>query len=259
MILLHRPKLTLPTYRYFVVWLGLVALMLCCYGGLSAQESSAPVFPEERYKELREEVVFTPPEEKEEEKKEEKDAADGSSWFNDQGDFSVGDLKLSKPVVYVILLLMLSLLGFGVYRILGDVELRRRTRINGEEEEDEISIEEIEEETLVASGVSLSLQERAEQNGQFDIAVRLLYIQLLKNLQDNGLIKYRRDYSNRDYQIQLNTSELLGEFREVTVDYERYWYGKYAIDPLSYRLVKRKFTALSSRIILSTKSTSPHA
>ena len=94
----------------------------------------------------------------------------------------------------------------------------------------------------------MSLQERAEQAGQFTIAVRLLYIQLLKDLQDNGLLHYRRDYSNRDYQHQLSASPLLTDFRAVTVDYERYWYGKYPLDPLSYRLVKRKFGALSGRI-----------
>ena len=98
-----------------------------------------------------------------------------------------------------------------------------------------------------------SLQERA---GQFDIAVRLLYIQLLKELQDGGLIKYRKDFSNRDYQTQLKGTGFLAGFREVIQEYERYWFGKYPIDRLSYRNIYQRFTALNERIRAATAKTS---
>ena len=230
----------------------LALLLLVATGSAFGQERANNLFPEARHRELREEVVFTPPAEKEVEP--EKDPVDLDPFDG----WEVGDLKLSKEVTYLILGILLLGIGFLVYRVLGDVELRQRTK-KADDDQDEIRIDEIEEEALVASGVSLSLQERAENAGQFDIAVRLLYIQLLKDLQDNGLIRYRRDYSNRDYQIQLGKSELLPDFQDVTIDYERYWYGKYAIDPLSYRLVKRKFAALTSRVGLTTKTTSPYA
>ncbi|OAV43551.1 hypothetical protein [Lewinella sp. 4G2] len=237
---------------YLLALLYTVLLLPGATVDLPAQEATNGVFAPGRHAELREEVVFTPPEEQEEEVEEvEKDISTSNDW-------TFGDFKVSREIAYVMLGVLLLLLGILVYRILGDVELRKRIRGN-EEEQDQIMIEEIEEEALVASGVSLSLQERAEKAGQFDIAVRLLYIQLLKDLQDNGLIKYRRDYSNRDYQRQMRGSELLGEFREVTVDYERYWYGKYSIDALSYRLVKRKFAALTNHIQQASTTTPPHA
>ena len=69
---------------------------------------------------------------------------------------------------------------------------------------------------------------------------------------DGGLIKYRRDFSNRDYQNQLRSSSFLTDFRDVTANYERYWYGKYPIERLSYRLVRRKFTALNAAIQAAT-------
>lgn len=192
-----------------------------------------------------EEVIFEPEEE------EEVEPLDFEPW-------SIEDINLSQPVIYLIIGSMLLLLGFLIFRILGDVEMRKRTK-GSDDEVEAIMIEEIEEEALVASGVSLSLQERAENAGQLDIAVRLLYIQLLKDLQDNGFIKYRKDYSNRDYQTQMAASELLPDFREVTVDYERYWYGKYVIDALSYRLVKRKFATLTSRVTLAGQTVAADA
>jgi len=96
--------------------------------------------------------------------------------------------------------------------------------------------------------VSLSLLERAERAGQFDVAVRLLYIQLLKELQDAGLIKYRKDFSSRDYQNQLRGQDVLPDVRAVTKEYQRYWFGKYPIDRLSYRNTYQRFTALHERI-----------
>ena len=202
----------------------------------AAQPADRRVFPPARHAELRQEIVFTPPEV---EKKELEETPDAETR-------SMPEIDLPRPVLYGLSGILLALLGFIVYRILSDVELRRRVGKKGREQ-DHIRIEEIEEEALVASGVSLSLQERAERAGQYDVAVRLLYIQLLKDLQDNGHIRYRRDYSNRDYRRQMNASNLLRGYGDVTIDYERFWYGKHPIDPLSYRLVKRKFTDLTDQ------------
>ncbi len=226
----------MPANTSTLLWLSPRAIILLCCLGTAACRAQADTsgFPEARYRELLEEVRFEPPVEE--------DEPAATAW-------EIGDIDLPEPIAYAILGLLLLPLAYLVYRILNDIDLRRRTR----EEEDPglIQIEDIEEEALVASGVSLSLQERAEKAGRFDVAVRLLYIQLLKDLQDGRLIRYRRDYSNRDYRRQLRNSDLLTDFHAVTIDYERYWFGKYPIDPLSYRLVKRKFSALTSRLNLA--------
>lgn len=213
-----------------------------------AQNDKSPVFPEKRHQELIEKITFLPKEkvEKEEELPE-------PDW-----DFN-WDFNLSKTTTIIIFSILIVALGFLIYRMLGDVNMRKRTRGERDEDQEFIDLEDIEEEKLVATGVSLSLLERAEEAGQFDVAVRLLYIQLLKELQDAGLIQYRRDYSNRDYQNQLLGKEVLTDFRDVTIDYERYWYGKYAIEKLGYRLVQRKFNVLSSQITASSAKVSPHA
>lgn len=198
------------------------------------------------------ELDFSPPE-KEEEKEPEK-VPDDADWDWDWGDFDLGMGKVPTILVFVVLL---GLLGYLIYRMLGDVSLRKRTR--EEEEPDEINIEDIEEEQLVAAGVSLSLLERAERAGQYDVAVRLMYIQLLKELQDGGLIKYRKDFSNRDYQNQLRGRKVLPEFRTVTREYERYWFGKYPIDRLSYRNTYQRFNALYENVRRSSLNANQHA
>lgn len=204
--------------------------------------SPSPIFPPDRLAELREDMDYPL---KEEVDVETTDDLDWFDWLNDL-DFSLTDTSTILPLVLILLGL-----GYVIYRILGDVSLRRRTRDPNEEEK--IVIGDLEEERMVAEGVELSLLERAERTGQYDVAVRLLYIQLLKELQDASLIKYRRDYSNRDYQHQLGQSDFLPAFRNVTTDYERYWFGKYLLDRLSYRLTSRKFRELSAGVRASAR------
>jgi len=191
-------------------------------------------------------------------KKEKETEEDLDNWWDDVSSYENWNIDLSNTSTLIIFLLLLAGLGYLIYLMLGDVNMRKRTK-GEDEEQDQINISEIEEEQLVAEGVSLTLLQRAENAGQFDIAVRLLYIQLLKELQDGSLIKYRRDFSNRDYQNQLRRSTFLADFRDVTADYERYWYGKYPIERLSYRLVYRKFTALNAAIQAATAKPDSYA
>lgn len=245
-------RLFLPGMRLTLVSALLLLVPFGFNPNLSGQDEPSAVFPEERHRELMDELDFSPPE-KEEEKEPEK-VPDDADWDWDWGDFDLGMGKVPTILVFVVLL---GLLGYLIYRMLGDVSLRKRTR--EEEEPDEINIEDIEEEQLVAAGVSLSLLERAERAGQYDVAVRLMYIQLLKELQDGGLIKYRKDFSNRDYQNQLRGRKVLPEFRTVTREYERYWFGKYPIDRLSYRNTYQRFNALYENVRRSSLNANQHA
>lgn len=235
--------------------IGPVALLLLFLAGnlLMAQNSEvSPVFPAERHQALMEDLSYQ--KDKKEAEEEEEETED---WWNTAG-YENWNIDLSSGTSIFILLIMLAGLGFLIFRILGDVEMRKRTK-GKEEEQEEINLAELEEEHLVAEGVSLSLLERAEKAGQYDIAVRLLYIQLLKELQDGGLIKYRRDFSNRDYQQQLRNTAFLPDFREVTAEYERFWYGKYPIERLGYRLVYGKFIALNTAIQSATAKPDTYA
>jgi hypothetical protein len=220
-------------------------LLLAFHLPVFAQETAAsPVFPDERHEELRKELVYEPPEE--DESPDEPVEPWNFNW----------DLELSPTTSIILLLVLLIPLGYLIYRMLGDIEGRKRARERAEDTP--LSIENIEEEKMVAAGVAPSLLLQAEESGRYEVAIRLLYIQLLKELQDAGHIKYRRDYSNRDYRLQLRGKPLLPKFRTVTADYERYWYGKYPVDRLTYRTVHQRFIDLNLAI-QQTRKVSPHA
>ena len=210
-------------------------LLLSAALRLTAQASA--IFPPERYDELRQEVVFEYPDKVEA----------PEPVANPFEDLDLSTLR--NPLIWTIGTLVVLGLGFLVYRILHDLELKKRAARKSVNEG--VAVEEIVEEQLVASGVSLTMLERAEAAGQYAIAVRLLYIALLKALQDTKMIRYRKDFSNRDYRRQLAHNELRADFVKVTQAYERYWYGKYPIDRLSYRVTQRAFNELSDRIATS--------
>jgi hypothetical protein len=246
LLILHFPFLLL---RPFAPGLRLVVMVVSVLGpgSLTAQDAPSFVFPAERHEELMNELDYS----KKKKEKEEEVEENLDDWWDGMSSYENWNIDLSSTTTLIILFLLLAGLGYLIYLMLGDVNMRKRTR-GEDEDQDQINVSEIEEEQLVAEGVSLTLLQRAENAGQYDIAVRLLYIQLLKELQDGGLIKYRRDFSNRDYQNQLRRSTFLEDFRDVTADYERYWYGKYPIERLSYRLVYRKFTTLNAAIKAAT-------
>ena len=217
-----------------------VFLLLCTSIGRS--QSGSDLFPAERRAALREELVYEP---------EVQDPPDVPT-----PDFSLDLSNLRDPLVIGIAAVLLLGLGLLIYRILGDLETGRR----GDRQEataTAVAAHEIVEEELVAGGVSESLLERAEAAGQYDVAVRLHYIALLKSLQDAAKLRYRKDYSNRDYRQQLRGDALLPDFTRLVATYERFWFGKYPIDRLSYRVVRQDFTALAARISPATNAYAP--
>ena len=205
------------------------------------QSSTSPVFPPDRFDELREELDYPLEAESDREGSlpELADDTGALDWLNDLS------LSLNEPTTRLILLVVIGLLGFFIYRTVTTLSLKRKTEAS---EDDPLEVDIQAEERMVAEGVDQNLLELAEHRRQFSVSVRLLYIQLLKELQDGEYLRYRRDYSNQDYQRQLGNSPFLADFRAVTGDYERFWYGEYALDLLSYRQVKGKFTRLFERI-----------
>ncbi len=70
--------------------------------------------------------------------------------------------------------------------------------------------------------------------GNYPLAVRLYYLQIIKNLSEKNAIKWSREKTNRDYQRELRGHRLAEPFREATRMYERVWYGNQALTAEGY-------------------------
>ncbi len=199
---------------------------------LSAQGEG--LFPEDRLIELRDEIVFGEPEREE-------STAKPTAQFTD---FDLSALRW--PAILSIGVALLVGLGFLLYLIIRGIGSGTGTA--GGQDLVGLRSEEIAEEKMMEHGVAPDLLPRAEAAGQFDVAVRLVYLSALQQLNAAQLIRYRKDLSNRDYGDQLKDQPIRPDFIASTRAYERYWYGQYPIDRLTYRAVKTQFLRLTEQI-----------
>jgi hypothetical protein len=91
--------------------------------------------------------------------------------------------------------------------------------------------------------------DKAAGTGNYRLAVRLHFLQLLRNLADRNIIQYKQDRTNLDYMLQLDKSIHYADFFKLTRHYEYSWYGLFAIDETKYTLVKKDFESFYSKLI----------
>ena len=97
----------------------------------------------------------------------------------------------------------------------------------------------------------------AEAAGNWRLAVRLGYLQLLKDLADGGLINWQPDKTNHAYLAELSPAgPLRGAFREATRQFEYVWYGELALTAPLYAQVRAGFLALRAQLSRSSSPTS---
>lgn len=77
--------------------------------------------------------------------------------------------------------------------------------------------------------------------GEYRVAVRYLYLRLLKDLSDNNLIQWKSDKTNRDYVNELRSSVYGTRFREVTLLFDYAWYGDVSINEGRFGQIRTSF------------------
>lgn len=93
------------------------------------------------------------------------------------------------------------------------------------------------------------LIQQAEKNKDYRIAVRLMFLQLLKSLSDANAIQYQPDYTDLHYQQQLHNSKYYADFSKVCRNYEYVWYGKFEMTEERYASIKNDCIKLRNQVI----------
>lgn len=90
--------------------------------------------------------------------------------------------------------------------------------------------------------------EEATNNGNFRLAVRLFYLQCLKNLADHRLINWQVDKTNITYVQELKGNPLQHHFRQLTYQFENAWYGDLPVKEIEFLAVKDQFIAFNRQL-----------
>jgi hypothetical protein len=85
---------------------------------------------------------------------------------------------------------------------------------------------------------------QAEQEQNYRHAMRILFLLLLKNLQNIDYIKTAKGYTNAHYLQQMRAfPPLLNAFQNLLRFYEVVWYGERTLENASYSQVKRQWSS----------------
>lgn len=91
--------------------------------------------------------------------------------------------------------------------------------------------------------------EKAEQAGNYRLAIRLRFLRLLKQLSERNIIHYKQDKTNFDYLVQLQPTAYYNSFFRITRSYEYSWYGKFDVSQAAYTSVRQEFSQLEKQLI----------
>lgn len=92
------------------------------------------------------------------------------------------------------------------------------------------------------------LLKKALQSSNYRLAVRILYLQTLRQLNDFGYIRFQPDYTNIDYLIQLKSSSRYEDFARITRHYEYVWYGKFEVSKELFEKISADFVTVQNKL-----------
>ncbi len=116
-----------------------------------------------------------------------------------------------------------------------------------------ISIEELEndlaqiEENLPIADVETPL-EKAIRMGEYKVALRMYFLLIIQLLANKGIIKWRKDKTNREYIREIRQQNYLPQFMSAVLMYEKAWFGLGNVSQEEFEQGKIVFENLKSKI-----------
>jgi hypothetical protein len=151
-------------------------------------------------------------------------ANDPAYWQQEHQDESPG--LLSRLLRYFFWILLGGILLYAIIRIIAENNMRLFYRSPGKKRGGAVQEEQ-------ADGVEEDLDGQLQhflQIRDHRQAVRYLYLKSLRLLSDRGLIRLHQESTNREYLAQLGSNPHRGPFSDLTIAYEKVWYGEFPLN-----------------------------
>lgn len=91
--------------------------------------------------------------------------------------------------------------------------------------------------------------DKATAQANFRLAVRLMFLRLLKNMSEKNVINYKQDKTNFDYLLQLHSTNYYKDFFRITRNYEYTWYGQFEINEEAYKIIRNDFDSFEKNLV----------
>jgi hypothetical protein len=89
--------------------------------------------------------------------------------------------------------------------------------------------------------------QKALAANDYRLGIRLLYLQMLRNLSEREIIQYKVDRTNNDYLMQLYGSPYYKSFFQLTRHFEYSWYGQFPVDRTTFDRIQSDFFTFKQR------------
>ena len=163
----------------------------------------------------------------------------GEEAINEQED-NDGYIPVGQRSWFQTLLWIVIIAGFAgflfIYLSGSSMGLFRKKKVklaNAEEEE-------VNTEDIFAINYQKEIDKAAAQ-GNHRLAIRLMFLRLLKNMSEKNIIRYTQDKTNLDYLLELQSTNHYKHFFRITRNYEYSWYGKFLVSEDAYNLIRKEF------------------
>ena len=139
---------------------------------------------------------------------------------------------MNMTTLLVIVMLFLGILTW--YLLQNNIVVRRQS----------ITAEKISEDITGENIFDINYQkeiEKAVNAGDYRLAIRLMFLRLLKQLSQKKIIEYKQERTNFDYLSQLHATGYYNDFFRLTRNYEYAWYGKFDVSRETFGIIKSEF------------------
>ena len=123
-----------------------------------------------------------------------------------------------NAIFYIILAVLFAVILFGLFHFLSQIETDEEIH----QKEEAKLLDEVEDIRDLNLDDMLA---RALEENNYKLAVRIKFLISLKSLTNTKRIKWSKDKTNRDYSRELSTTSFYREWQEVSMLFERVWYG----------------------------------
>jgi hypothetical protein len=153
--------------------------------------------------------------------------------------------RFQSTTLYQTLLWLVVVAGFIAFLIIylsnSNVSLFRRTKTIG------IHDDGLETDDIFAINYNTEI-DKAIKAGNYRLAVRLLFLRLLRGMSEKNIIQYTHDRTNLDYLLQVHHAPWYQQFFRITRNYEYVWYGQFDIDHAKFDTINKDFDSLERQL-----------
>lgn len=155
-------------------------------------------------------------------------------------DWLFGDYEANSILAFFLNLLpyilIIAILAFAVWLF---IRLNPGNYILADPEEAQVFLSE--EEKIIKSENISDLIEQAIREGDYRLAVRYYYLQLLRQLNAKELIQYEFQKTDTEYLNELKKEDFRPELKKLMRIYDFIWYGSFPISENDFKKTQRFF------------------